>query len=142
MSAIYVDSSAILRSQLEETGQDDARAILRSADLHIGSRLVVVEVATGLAAAIRASRITPDRTADVQASTLELLAALRAVELTRGIADHAASLGAQHALTGADAIHLASALAVGGDLVFTTWDRRLHRAARAVGLRVAPAALD
>ena len=52
------------------------------------------------------------------------------------------SLGAQLVLKGADAIHLASALAFGRDLVFTTWDRRLHRAARAEGLRVAPASLD
>ena len=41
-------------------------------------------------------------------------------------------------LSGADAVHLASALEVGAaDLVVAVWDRRLHRGAVAEGLTVA-----
>jgi hypothetical protein len=51
-------------------------------------------------------------------------------------------LAARHALRGADAVHLASALAVGdSELIVAVWDRRLHAGAQATGLRVAPADL-
>lgn len=44
---------------------------------------------------------------------------------------------------GADAVHLASALAVNDpDLVVAVWDRRLHVGVLAAGGRVAPANLD
>ena len=46
------------------------------------------------------------------------------------------------ALRGADAVHLASALAVSDpELVVAVWDRRLHTGVGASGLRVAPATL-
>ncbi len=68
--------------------------------------------------------------------------AVRPVELTEGVEQHAARLAAEHALRGADAVHLASALAVGGpDLIVAAWDRRLHAGALAVGLATAPATL-
>jgi predicted nucleic acid-binding protein len=47
--------------------------------------------------------------------------------------------GSELALRGADAIHLASALAVGdAELLMAAWDRRLSTAARAAGLAVTP----
>jgi hypothetical protein len=46
------------------------------------------------------------------------------------------------ALRGADAVHLASALAIGDpDLVVAVWDARLDAGVRAAGARVAPAQL-
>ena len=46
------------------------------------------------------------------------------------------------ALRGADAVHLASALALADpDLVIAVWDRRLHAGAATAGLHVAPAEL-
>ncbi len=46
-------------------------------------------------------------------------------------------------LRGADAVHLASAVAlVQADLTVAVWDRRLHAGIVAVGLSVAPATLD
>ena len=56
---------------------------------------------------------------------------------------HAGHLARTHALRGADAVHLASALAVGDpDLIVAVWDRRLHAGAQAAGCRLAPAKLD
>ena len=53
------------------------------------------------------------------------------------------NLAKSHAVRGADAVHLASALAVNDpDLVVAVWDRRLHAGMRAAGVRVAPANLD
>jgi predicted nucleic acid-binding protein len=69
--------------------------------------------------------------------------ATRPVELTRTVERRAGQLTEQHALRGADAVHLASALEIGTfDLVVAVWDRRLHTGAVAEGLAVAPAYLE
>ena len=58
----------------------------------------------------------------------------RAGDRTRG------RLAGEHALRGADAVHLASLLAVGGaETVFAVWDQRLRAGARTAGVRLAPA---
>ena len=59
------------------------------------------------------------------------------------VEQHAGHLARTHALRGADAVHLASALAIGDpELIFAVWDRPLHASAHAAGCRVAPAELD
>jgi predicted nucleic acid-binding protein len=53
-------------------------------------------------------------------------AATRPVELIAAVERHAGGLTALHALRGADAVHLASALAIeDSDLVVAVWDGRL-----------------
>jgi predicted nucleic acid-binding protein len=72
----------------------------------------------------------------------EFWAAVRPVELTRDVERRAGELAVRRALRGADAVHLASAIAVDvSDLVVAVWDRRLHAAAAAEQLTVAPAAV-
>ncbi|HET8536300.1 MAG TPA: PIN domain-containing protein, partial [Solirubrobacteraceae bacterium] len=52
---------------------------------------------------------------------------------------HAGELADARALRGYDAVHLASALALGvEDTIVVTWDRDLSDAAHAAGLAVAP----
>jgi predicted nucleic acid-binding protein len=51
-------------------------------------------------------------------------------------------LARSHALRGADAVHLASALAISDpDLIIAVWDRRLYAGAANAGLRITPAQL-
>ena len=65
------------------------------------------------------------------------------MELTPAVERDAGLLAREHRLRGADAVHLASALALDvADLTVAVWDRRLHAGARAVGFAVAPATLD
>lgn len=59
------------------------------------------------------------------------------VELTEQVAEHASELAAEHALRGADAIHLASALAV-WDVVVAVCDTRFRRAVLTAGLTAVP----
>jgi hypothetical protein len=67
---------------------------------------------------------------------------VRPVELTAAVERHAGRLARSHALRGADAVHLASALAIGDpDLIIAVWDRRLHTGAATAGLHIAPAEL-
>jgi predicted nucleic acid-binding protein len=55
------------------------------------------------------------------------------------LVEHAAALCLDRDLRSLDALHLAAALVLpGDDLVFATWDRRLHAAAGAEGLQRLP----
>jgi predicted nucleic acid-binding protein len=82
-------------------------------------------------------------TVSIQAwSALRLIPNLLWPELSADVERVAGSLAATHHVRGADAVHLASALALGStDLTVAVWDKRLHAGAGAVGLAVAPATL-
>ena len=70
----------------------------------------------------------------------EFWSATRAIELTEPVTRLAGELARAHALRGADAIHLASALAFGdAEVIVAVWDVRLREGVEAAGLRVAPA---
>jgi uncharacterized protein len=64
------------------------------------------------------------------------------IELDQRLVEHAAALAIDRALRSLDALHLAAALLLPReDLVFATWDRRLHMAASGAGLRLLPETL-
>ena len=113
-----------------------------SADILVSSRLACAEVCAAIAAAGRGDCLSPRGTRQATTEWSDTWTDVRAVELTEAVAREAGALAARHALRGADAVHLASALAIGADAtVIAVWDRDLHRAALAAGLRVAPAAV-
>jgi hypothetical protein len=61
------------------------------------------------------------------------------VELTSTLADRAGALAVKHHLSGADAVHLATALDLGErSMIVASWDRRLATAAVAEGAVVVP----
>jgi predicted nucleic acid-binding protein len=65
------------------------------------------------------------------------------VEIDQPLVEHAASLAIERELRSLDSLHLAAALVPpGADLVFATWDRRLHAAAHTEGLTRLPERLD
>ncbi len=69
-----------------------------------------------------------------------LNAELAIVGIDADLARRAGDLAEELKLRGYDAIHLASALALGAeDTVFVTWDHDLSRAAATAGLAIAPA---
>jgi hypothetical protein len=68
---------------------------------------------------------------------------MRPVELTADVERTAGALAGRHRLRGADAsISPALALDVPNDLTVAVWHKLLHTGIAAVGLAVAPAALD
>jgi predicted nucleic acid-binding protein len=84
--------------------------------------------AVGLAAGPRATKAVKDE-----------WAAFGVVEIDQQLVEHAAALALDRDLRSLDALHLAAALVLPGeDLVFPTWDRRLHVAAGAEGLGLIP----
>ena len=98
-----------------------------------------VEVRGALAAALRNQELQPADAATAEGTLEQYWSSVRPVELTRAVERHAGQLAADHGLRGADAVHLASALALeDAELVVAVWDRRLHAGVGSVGLRCAP----
>jgi uncharacterized protein len=139
MTLVYFDSSALVKLVIEEDGSDLVASLWDGCDAALSSRLASPEVWAALAAAARHHRLDARalRTAQTDWGLFE--SALRRVELTVAVERRAGELAAEHSLGGADAVHLASALAIGSpDLVVAVWDRRLRDGAIQAGLRVAP----
>jgi predicted nucleic acid-binding protein len=133
------DSSALVKLLIDEVGSDDAEALWNDPGPTVASRLVVPEVSAALAAARRAGRLDAGSHRDAQREWTNYRDELDMVEVTASLADHAASLVVAHDLSGADALHLATALDLRqGTCVLASWDRRRAKAAVAEGLVVVP----
>lgn len=140
MAIVYFDSSAFVKLVVEEEGSELAAALWDGCDAAVSSRLAYPEVRAALAAAGRDQRLDIQDQRHAEATWEEFWAATRAVELTEQITVHAGELAGVHALRGADAVHLASVLAIGvADTLFAAWDKRLRSGAKAAGLQLAPA---
>lgn len=128
MSAVYLDSSAFVKLVVQEAESDVLRAFLAGrAARRVSSALIRTE-------SLRAVRgLGPAALATVRDG-------LRRVDLI-GIDDRildAAGTLTPQVLRTLDAIHLATALAVGDDLdVIVTYDERMIDAARLLGLATA-----
>ena len=143
MALVYFDSSALVKLVLDEAGSDIAATLWNACDAAMSSRLAYPEVCAALAAAGRNHDLTGSEASAAATEWDEFWASMRPVELTPDIEQSAGVLARRHRLRGADAVHLASTLALGAaDLTVAVWDRRLHAGATAVGLAVAPATLE
>ena len=68
--------------------------------------------------------------------------AFAVIEVDQQLVESATVLALRHEIRSLDALHLAAALVLPrADLIVAVWDARLHAAAGAVGLRVAPESL-
>ncbi|HEX4093911.1 MAG TPA: type II toxin-antitoxin system VapC family toxin [Trebonia sp.] len=143
MALVYFDSSALVKLIIEETGSTLVAQLWDGCDAALASRLAYPEVCAALAAAARNHGLSDDDLRSAEQAWEAFWAATRPVELTPSVERHAGELAREHALRGADAVHLASALAIDDpDLVIAVWDRRLHAGALAAGTNVAPAVID
>jgi predicted nucleic acid-binding protein len=139
---VYFDSSAFVKLVVEETGSDLVADMWDGCDAALSSRLAYPEVRAALAAAGRNHDLDDEDLAAAEETWEEYWSAIRPVELTAEVEQQAGHLAGRHALRGADAVHLASALVIGDpDLIVAVWDQRLHAGVRAARLRVAPLAL-
>lgn len=139
MAIVYFDSSALVKLVVDEDGSELAAALWDRCDAPVSSPLAHPEVCAALAAAGRDHRLTADDQRRAEATWAQFWAAVRTVELTESVTQHAGELAAVHALRGSDAVHLASALAIGADTIVAAWDKRLRTGVEAAGLRLAPA---
>ena len=135
----HFDTSALIKLTLAEVGSGDAADLWERADLITASQLAYTEARSGLAAAARDGRLSRPRLRPAVERLDALWTEVFAIDLDGAQATLAGILAEQHALGGADAVHIAAALATEtDDLVFVTWDQRQAAAALASGLAVAP----
>ena len=142
MALVYFDSSALVKLVLDEVGSDIAAAVWNACDVALSSRLAYPEVCAALAAAGRRHDLAEEEVSSAVSDWEGFWASMRPIELTAEVERVAGSLAAAHRLRGADAVHLASALALGSaDVTVAVWDKRLHAGAAAAGFAVAPAVI-
>jgi predicted nucleic acid-binding protein len=131
---LYLDASALVKRYVAEDGSDLVRAAMADANAWFMCRVGFVETvrAVGLAAGARTTE-----------TVRREWESFGVIEVDRALSEDAAALALAHELRSLDALHLAAALLLPREAVtVATWDLRLHRAARASGLRVIPERLD
>lgn len=130
---LYLDASALVKRYVAEPGSDLVRDAMQTADGWFMCRVGFVETvrAVGLVAGPAAAR-----------RVREEWPAFGVLDVDQELAEDAVDLSTSHDLRSLDGLHLAAAMRLPRDsLVLATWDRRLHVAALAEGLRVLPGAL-
>lgn len=142
MTVVYFDSSALVKLMVDEVGTELAGELWSGCDAAFTSPLAYPEVCGALVAGRRCGDLSARAALAATADWEDRWPMMWRVELAKDVALSAGRLAGEHALSGADAVHLASALAIGSDVVVAAWDRRLHRAAAESGLAVVPARLD
>jgi predicted nucleic acid-binding protein len=91
-----------------------------------------------LAGARRGRRLTSDQHRTAAGDFDATLGELHLLGVDLALTRHAGQLAADLGLRGYDAVHLASAFAIGADAV-VTWDKTFRKGVRRSGLGVAPA---
>lgn len=138
-SALYLDTSALIKLYVEEAGADRVEGLVERAEIVATS---VVAYAEARAALARRHRENDFTASEYQGIVSELDASWQGYErlgVTEGLAREAGELAEEHALRGFDAVHLASALRLAQRFPsssFLTFDERLTAAAERTSLSV------
>jgi predicted nucleic acid-binding protein len=128
-----LDASALVKRYVAELGSDLIRTAMQSADGWYMCRIGYVET-------LRAVELAAGNS--VTRAVREEWPSFAVVEVDQDLVEQAAQLALADDLRSVDALHLAAALLLpAGQLVFATWDRRLHAAARSHRLNVMPESL-
>jgi predicted nucleic acid-binding protein len=123
--AVYLDTSAFVKTIVVEPESKALRRWLVARPLHVSSALLRVESVRALA----------EQGAEAVARARTGLRLVTLIAIDDEILDAAADLPGQ--VRSLDAIHLASARSLGEDLsVLVTYDRRMAAAAQALGFAV------
>lgn len=134
----YFDSSVLMKLYIDEAGSEEARGLFRLAALPVSSVLANVEVVASLHRARAGGRIK-----DVDLA--RVLTTFRANWARMGrfgvdaVAERAVEVASRTHLKGADAIHLATCLALmddGAELLLACADGPLAKAAGSEGVSV------
>ena len=127
---LYADTSALAKLVLSEPESEALRGYMRERGPFVSSALATTEL-------IRAARRLR---LGLEAQAEQLLTTLVLIDVDRDVLQTASTVAPPEVRT-LDAIHIASALALGRELeAVLTYDVRMAEAARAAGLRVvAPA---
>ena len=134
----YFDTSAFIKLVVLEPGSTTVAAAWNGANLLVSGRLMYAEARAGLAAAGRQRRVAARDIPQAKRDLERLWRDLDVWESVKPIVQQAGDLAEQHRLRGYDAVHLATAVAAGVDVLVTA-DIDLLRAASICGLSIVDA---
>ena len=139
---IYLDTSALLKRYIQESGSQEVAQLLASVEAAGTSLLTYAEMASAFSRAVRMKIISAE---EAQATWEDFLLdwdRLVRLEISGPLTKRAAVLAWEHGLRGYDALHFASALtwqeAVETPVTLATYDRELWSAAQQAGMGVWP----
>jgi predicted nucleic acid-binding protein len=142
---LYLDASALVKRYVAEPGSAEVGDALARAEI-VGTALVSrAEVAAALGKAARVGALTQEEAAACLQRFREEWLDLMRVQVTEMVVTRADTFAWEHGLRGYDAVHLAAAStwqdALGEQVTFSTFDRRLWETAKRVGMALHPADL-
>jgi predicted nucleic acid-binding protein len=138
---LYLDTSALVKIYVEEAGSTDVRERANRADGLATSRIAYAEARAALARKLRERGLSRMNYRSVVEDLEQDWDDYFIIDVSDSVVKLAGGLAEKHALRGADAIHLSSALSLGkqarGVVMFCCFDDRLALAARKEGLATA-----
>jgi predicted nucleic acid-binding protein len=135
VSTLYFETSAFVKLLVTEPGSQTAVQAWVGGFQMSASPLLFVEARASLAAARRARRMTGNGFSTAKGRLTAMRAEIHEVEVDPALLARAEELAEQEALRGYDAVHLASSLFAGVDVLVTA-DAALIDAGRRCGLTV------
>jgi len=136
---LYLDTSALVKLYVEETGAAAVAEAVANAASVATSRVTYAEARATFARLERERRLSRAERRTSVAALDEDWHGVTVVEVSEVVVRRAATLAEGHALRGYDAVQLSSALELrlgGGRVTFASFDDRLARAARRSRLRL------
>ena len=139
---LYLDSSAIVKKYVSESGSAEVQSALEQAEAVGTTTVSRVEVVAAPGKAVR-MRVIGKKEADAMVGSFNKgWRDLVRTRVTERLVNHASELAWSHGFRGYDAVQLASAAAwqqaIGRNVTLCTFDLRLWEAARVIGLFVFP----
>jgi uncharacterized protein len=137
MGALYLDTSSLVKLYVAEAGSEMVRALVQQAAIVATSGIAYPETRAALARCRREGVIAPRAFVAAKRAFEEDWARYLLIEVTAPLCRRAGDLAERYRLRGYDSVHLASFIEVArragvGGSRFSSFDRRLERAARAV----------
>jgi predicted nucleic acid-binding protein len=139
---LYLDTSALIKRYVNETGSTEVREWIGSADDKATTLITRAEMSAAINRMLRLRHLSQD---DCNVALDEFRADwldYHRLPVTEPLVDRADAMACEHNLRGYDAIHLAAALTwqelLDLPVTVVTYDRELAEAARASGMVVLP----
>lgn len=142
---VYLDTSALVKRYVEETGTPEVQTLIQAADVLGTSALARVEMAAALAKAVRVGALTREEAGTALETFLTDWPRLYRLKVTDPLLERASDLAWKEGIRGYDATHLAAALLwqemLEVPVVMATFNHDLWKTARRRGLEAWPKAL-
>jgi predicted nucleic acid-binding protein len=139
---LYLDTSALVKLYIEETGFTIIRNLVNNSDIVATSKISYVETSAAFVRNREESAITEKNYHQVIRDFKADWDACYTIEISESILYLAGDLTDIHKIKALDAIHLASSLILSRRLqdpvVFACWDSLLWKAAKKEGFNMAP----